>query len=253
MNASLMFSSVLLHAVPALAPPRHLVVFRARSRHTYGFDSTGTGHESVGDACAFASFDLPLLELASVLSTRTLRLTAADSAEDDGARPFWIDGVTQSELQGAAERCILVHGAYAVVSSAATVAGVRDELRDSGYVLPQQCSVDVIDLAQANLRRNERAELQAQLHTPSHGETYTKDLSKGDGRAWVLIREISGGVHLGWRVASGPAAGLGAPGLASGRRCYSGWLGKYALKNREFAAPTAMEPEIAFLSPCGGS
>uniref|UniRef100_A0A7S2JLU4 Site-specific DNA-methyltransferase (adenine-specific) n=1 Tax=Haptolina brevifila TaxID=156173 RepID=A0A7S2JLU4_9EUKA len=65
--------------------------------------------------------------------------------------------------------------------------------------------------------------------------------------AWVLLREQYGRVHLGWRVASGPAAGPGAPGVAQGRRCYTGWLGQYALKQRRHAAATAMEPEIAFL------
>ena len=62
-----------------------------------------------------------------------------------------------------------------------------------------------------------------------------------------MLRERRGVVHLGWRVASGPAAGPGAPGLASGRRSYTGWLGRFAIKSREHATPTAMEPEIAFL------
>ena len=239
---------LVLHAVPGLAP-RQLVVFRARSRHTYGFDTS-----------APSTFDLPQIELSSVLGAPALSLTAVDpSADGEGAQSFWVDGVSQSELRRAAERCILVHGAYAIVSSADSVASARDGLR--GYGLPAIGAVAVIDLAQANLRRNERAELQAQLHAASCTCTDTQGVqqadplpsSTGERRAWVLIREIGGAIHLGWRVAVGPAAGLGAPGQASGRRCYSGWLGKYALKNREFAAPTAMEPEIAFLSRRGWS
>ena len=64
---------------------------------------------------------------------------------------------------------------------------------------------------------------------------------------WVILREASGAAHLGWRIATGPAGGTGAPGQAIGRRSYRGLLGCFALKDRLHLTPTAMEPELAFL------
>ena len=204
----------------ALAPARHLVVFRPRSRHTYGFDPQ-------------TNFDLPALEFSSVLGKEKLQLGQAENC-------YWCDGVTDAELREVARRSILVHGAYSIQRSASTV-------KDAAAGLALRVDdVTVVDLAQPNMLRTTRddllAELAASCDAPSSCATSSAAMP------WVLLRERDGSaIHIGRRVACGPAAGLGAPGLATGRRCYNGWLGKYALKSREHATPTAMEPEIAFV------
>ena len=109
-------------------------------------------------------------------------------------------------------------------------------------------AVDVIDLAE-QLRREARAELLASYaagHDAGCRSHVDWDAGGGgigddDGRPWVLLREERGRVHVGWRVASGPAASAGAPGRgSSGRRSYQGWLGQFAL-DRVGAARTAMD------------
>ena len=225
--------------------PRHLVVFRGRSRHTYGFEP--------------AAFDLPHVELSSLVKSARVKLTAAGDAQISSAASThaelpvgdaqlsWIEGLTEAELSAAAGRAILVHGAFAVVSSAASVEAARAAL-GSGFELPDAGDFDVVDLGQPNLRREARSDLQARLRPSESARAETAAAATpSKQRSWVLLRERGGTVHLGWRVATGPAANRGAPGLRTGRRSYSGWLGRYALKTRESASPTAMEPEIAFL------
>ena len=225
--------------------PRHLVVFRGRSRHTYGFEP--------------AAFDLPHVELSSLVKSAQVKLTAAGDAQISSAASThaelpvgdaqlsWIEGLTEAELSAAAGRAILVHGAFAVVSSAASVEAARAAL-GSGFELPDAGDFDVVDLGQPNLRREARSDLQARLRPSESARAETAAAATpSKQRSWVLLRERGGTVHLGWRVATGPAANRGAPGLRTGRRSYSGWLGRYALKTRESASPTAMEPEIAFL------
>ena len=238
--------------------PRQLVVFRPRSRHTYGFDSDiATG------------FDLPHLELASLIGeshdpshgSSIIDITCDDA---DQAQLAWVEGVASSALRDAAQRAVLLHGAFSVVSSAATIELAAQRLHELGWTLPEDAeTIDIVDLAQPNLRKNARVELHAELQqhcarqqadvssSSSSGSSSSRSRSRTgrheEVRSWVMLRERSGCVHLGWRLAVGPAASLRAPGLASGRRCYSGWLGRFALKNREHAALTAMEPEIAFL------
>ena len=124
-------------------------------------------------------------------------------------------------------------------------AAIEDARRDVPLPVDTD-AIDIVDLAQPNLRRDTRDDLRAQLHK-NNGNHRAAIIDSDGNKKWVLLRERGGRFHLGWRVATGPAAGPGAPGLASGRRCYSGWLGRYALKARAHAAPTAMEPELAFL------
>ena len=113
-----------------VVPARPLVVFRARSRHTYGFEPSH-------------SYDLPLVELSSLMGD-SLQLAAADGDDgqaqlddDDGqAQLFWVQGVPQEKLQAAARRCILVHGAFAVMSSAPSVSEAVASLASTGHRLP---------------------------------------------------------------------------------------------------------------------
>ena len=225
----IIFASALLPGAPR---PRDLVIFRLRSRHTYGFEP--------------AVFDLPQLEL-SALCNRRLQLSAAAAAEEAEPQVFWADGVSSDELAAASQRAILTHAAFSIVSSAPDVSGLPTDigLPTDGTELRAE-DVEIVDLAQPNIRRETRTELQLQL-ADALGRGSTRAGTAGPAKRWVLIRERGGRAHLGWRLATGPAAGLGAPGLASGRRCYTGWLGRYALKSRQAAGPTAMEPEIGFL------
>ena len=71
-----------------------LVLFRGRSRHTYGFDSP---------------FDLPSLELRALCGGLELRRA--------GGQLYWADGVTPEALTAACERAILVHAAYDIAAS----------------------------------------------------------------------------------------------------------------------------------------
>ena len=218
------------------APRNLLVVFRARSRHTYGFEPE-------------TNYDLPRLELCALAAGCTLN-PAELQEEDEDPQAFWAQNVCERTLQQAVGRAILAHGAYCIVASADDAAGAGAAARRELGLLP--AAVDVVDLSQPDLRRACRDEMLdawragaaavggAAAPALSHGKRTTQP--------WVLVREgRSGRVHFGWRLAAGPAAGARAPGLATGRSSYTGWLGQYALKDRLGRGPTAMEPEIAFV------
>ena len=198
-----------------------LVLFRGRSRHTYGFDSP---------------FDLPSLELRA-LCGNSLRLEATGSPQ-----LYWADGVAAEALTAACERAILVHAAYDVAASG----------RDLHAAAAHPCArpadaseFELIDLARgANVGRAERA---TALEALRAAFASAPPPQSAPARSWVWVK-APGGDFLGARLASGPAAGPGAPGAdSSGRRNYKGWLGKFALKARHRAEPTTMEPELAFL------
>ena len=211
-------------AVPhmAAAAARNLVIFRPRSRHTYGFEPE--------------RFDLPQLELSALVSAHPaeLRLDEGEEYASAGDEPqlFWASGVSTHELTAAARRAILLHGVYTIVVSAADAAQAGAAVRREIGTWPE--SVQIVDMAQPDLRRAARAEILEAWHSGLHGsEEDARHTSLRPHSAAVpqrtpngesvLIRERRGGrVHFGWRLAAGPAAGTsGAPGLATGRRCYS--------------------------------
>ena len=88
----------LLLGVVSLRP---LVVFRAPSRHTYGFD---------------APYDLPRLELCENDVSGALRLKPAGPTGF-----YWADGLQLAVLRQLARRAILVHSIIGVSASAATL------------------------------------------------------------------------------------------------------------------------------------
>ena len=217
------------------APRNLLVVFRARSRHTYGFEPE-------------TNYDLPRLELCALAAGCTLS-PAELQVEDEDPQAFWAQNVCERTLQQAVGRAILAHGAYCIVASADDAAGAGAAARRELGLLP--AAVDVVDLSLPDLRRACRDEMLDawRAGAAAVGCAAAPALSHGERtQPWVLVREgRSGRVHFGWRLAAGPAAGARAPGLATGRRSYTGWLGQYALKDRLGRGPTAMEPEIAFV------
>ena len=123
--------------------PRHLVVFRARSRHTYGFEPS-------------ASYDLPHLELSAAVDAPTLKFTEAEE------NLIWVDGITEEALERAARRSILTHGAFSIASTAPSVRGAVAAL-PAQAMLPAAEQMQIVDLAQPDLRKNARIELQAEL------------------------------------------------------------------------------------------
>lgn len=154
-------AAVLLSSSSATAA-RHLVVYRAPSRHTFGF---------VG------RYDLPRIELTALVGDRSglqladgigagPQLHLADGVADGaglqpqladgdaiGAGPQlqWIAGATEPQLAAAASRAILTHGAYSIVASASTVAEVSAECARRGHALPAAHAIDIVDLSQPNL------------------------------------------------------------------------------------------------------
>lgn len=219
-------SAMAAHALcilPSYTPMRNLVLFRARSRHTYGFEPA-------------TAWDLPHLELRSHLLDSQLQLQPASSSSE---LLHWVDGVDEGVLAAVGRRAILVHMVLAVVATGATLDAACDAAGRS-TMLPGSDRVEVVDLARPNLRAEERRAMVARL-----------PLGRGDDsskRHWVLLRDPCGRAHIGWRTALGPAAGGGGVPSQSARRSYRGVLGRYALKARtQPHGPTTMEPEIGFL------
>jgi len=235
-------SSATLASTPAAL--RHLIVWRGRSRHTYGFEGT---------------FDVPMLELSALLPpTRSGAppvVALAPMPPPDGEEDSlicWADVATveaQAALVEAASRAVLVHAVFVVIATAASLAAVASAARDAGLRDPE--AVDVIDLSEPNLRAEARAAVLSELglgwSSAGGGADAGAGAGGGDasaGREWVLIREAGTGTHhVGWWVASGAAASSGAPGRAV-RRPAGGLLGRYALKRRRHNAATAIEPEL---------
>ena len=254
---------------------RNLLLFRSRSRHTYGF-------------LPETQFDLPCLELQSLLADQALEL---QSCGDDSL--YWAKGVAESQLVAAVSNSIMTHALFSIVASGHTAgeacvaaAAQVDELALT--------NVEVIDLDKPMLRTAERLEILAECEhalsesrsrcsssggsssgsssssSGSGSSSSSSSSSSGGGgsssesedpsisssykdqqsqQPWVLIRARDGPettVHIGIRLQSGPAGGRGAPGRAP-RRCYKGLLGTYALKSRSHATAVTMEPELGFL------
>jgi hypothetical protein len=233
------------------APLRHLVVWRGRSRHTYGFEG---------------QFDLPQLELEALLSVdadcRPLPMLSPvlPAGPDQDSAMCWVDVETpqaQSALTAAASRAVLTHAVFVVAAAAASVAAAAAAARAAGCNLPDAEAVEVLDLDEPNLRAHAREAALAELcrglgspETPAASHW----LASGGGAAtqhlttWVLLRMSGPPRHmLGWRVASGAAAGRGGALGRAVRRPAGGWLSRYALKRRRHNAATAIEPELGFL------
>ena len=171
----------------AFAAARNLVVFRPRSRHTFGFEP--------------AVYDLPQLEL-KALSARAQLVVAEEAAEEP--QLFWADGICEAALRDATQRAICTHGAFTILASApdAPAAGAAAH-RLLGHLPP---SITVIDLAQPDLRRAARSALidawRSGAPSVSPG---SRSLLADEPREWVLIRErFSGRVHFG-TIAQGSA------------------------------------------------
>ena len=220
---------VLLHCLQTAAAIRHLLLFRAKSRHTYGFLPE--------------SFDLPRLEFEALVGNGN----AMWLKQCDDPALCWAEGVhdeTAPIIIDAAQRCVLLHSAFAIVASANSVSAAYAaavNTNPSRELAPSDA--EIVDLSRPELRAAERDAIIAELCTPTSSSP-----PLGPPSPWVLLLERgSAAVHVGWRIAAGvPAGGLGAPGQAP-RRSYKGWLGKYALKSRAYASKVAMEPEIGFL------
>lgn len=287
--AAVHMTSVHVTAVPAVhasitVPFRHLVVWRGRSRHTYGFEG---------------EFDLPQLELEALLSAGAgglpaPRLSPAAPAGAGQDSPMcWVDVQTPQAhlaLIDAASRAVLTHAVFVVAAAAASSAAAAAAARAAGCTLPDAAAVEVLDLDEPNLRAEAREAFRAELRrgvdelgtgdglgtlgghgTPDgHGApdglgapAASPELTLAGGvamlhpnplcgeanREWVLLR-MSGPPAcnmLCWRVATGAAAGRGGAVGRAVRRPSSGWLGRYALKRRQHNAATAIEPELGFL------
>jgi hypothetical protein len=277
MPASAMWAAVLcslrptavspVHAAVAAAPLRHLVVWRGRSRHTYGFEG---------------EFDLPRLELEALLSVHSFPAPKLSPVAPAGAgqdSPIcWVDVQTpqaQSALVDAASRAVLTHAVFVVAAAAASVAAAAAAARAAGCTLPDAAAVEVLDLDEPDLRSDAREAARAELRrgflagpdtpagSPSVSPAGSPSVSSGSssalrhpglpgseaGREWVLLRtSCHPASHmLCWRVAVGAASGRGGAIGRSVRRPSNGWLGRYALKRRRHNAATAIEPELGFL------
>jgi hypothetical protein len=211
-----------------------LVLFRSRSRHTYGFESAAANE-----------FELPHFELGALLDQR-LRLRRVDGG--DGSL-CWADGVSAADLRAAATRAVLVHAVYHIVGSAASIGIAFAEAVACADRCFLAASAEVIDLSGSpNLRSGVRDELLAECGPRLLQAT----AEQAAAEPWVLLARGAGGAaHVGWRTAAGLAGGAGAPALgSSGRRPRRGLLGAYALKGRARSVggrSAAMEPELAFL------
>ena len=202
---------------PTRHQPRHLVVFRTRSRHTFSFAPA-------------AVFDLPLLELQALAPEATL------TAASEDLQCVWATGLAQAALVRAARRCILTQSVYAVEADAESVEAVA-----AAAVPDLSGSLEVVDLARPDLSREEAALLRARA-----GEAASRPAS-GEAPSQVLLLSADGErAFIARRLCGGPAGGAGAPSRTP-RRPYGGWLGQYALKSRAHLTPTAMEPELGFL------
>ena len=150
----LSWPTTVLHVASPRAAPRHLVAFRARSRHTYGFEPADR-------------YDLPLLELLSLIDG--VRFEAIDADLDGSSALFWADGAHEAALSAAARRGILVHGLWNIVASAPTVEGLRAGELD----VSRADDVEVIDFAEPNLPREARDEMRALLPPPAQTSSGT--------------------------------------------------------------------------------
>ena len=200
---------------PTRLPPRHLVVFRTRSRHTFSFAPA-------------AVFDLPLLELQALAPEVTLTAVSGDH------QCVWATGLAEAALARAARRCILAQSVYAIDADAESVESAAAAGADLSGPL------DVVDLARPDLSREEAALLRTRA-----GWSASVDAAVAPPRT-LLLSACGEHAFIGRRLCGGPAGGAGAPSRTP-RRPYGGWLGQYALKSRAHLTPTAMEPELGFL------
>lgn len=212
---------------------RHLLLFRSRSRHTYGF-------------LPEAQFDLPHLELQSLLAEHSLTLQKSRDAN-----LYWAEGVEKNQLVAAVAKSILTHSLFSIVASAPTPAAActAAATQINGLALSD---MEVIDLENPMIRTTDRTRLLAECQQAVSVGSRSSDSCcdhLDEHQQWVMIREHDGihaTVHVGVRLQMGPAGGRGAPGRTP-RRCYRGLLGTYALKSRAHTTPVTMEPELAFL------
>jgi tRNA G10 N-methylase Trm11 len=238
----------LLRLVVVAVALRQMVIIRSPSRSTYGFEP----------------FDLPLLELEALTTTKVVKFEPVD----ESGRLLWVDGVDRDVLATVVSQAILTHAAFEFLESGVpSLAEVASIAADIGCEMNEHSQI--VDMSNPNMSRSQRLELLVEAGVCIHPANSSNPANfKAAMYPSVLLRREDGHVHIGWRTATGPAAvgNLGAPGTTR-RRNYNGVLGKFALKNRLHLIQTAMEPEIAFvmaslarishgskvLDPCCGS
>ena len=110
-----------------------LVLFRGRSRHTFGFEPA-------------ERFELPRHEFEAVASLETRDpvalepVDASDALDDRGEATLWrVRGLSDAALARAAARCCLTFGAYRVLgegADAAAAAAAAADAADARAPLP---------------------------------------------------------------------------------------------------------------------
>lgn len=266
-----------------------LVVLRPRSLATRGFER-------------FSPFTLPAAELDGALRAETAGswgvLLKEPLGTSEQVRPLELrplrtesdDSGVLSALAKAAQRCVLLHGLYELLSEAAdpleaAAQGVENLLKDSrtdaGSVADHGWSLDALVCGSHRLSR---AEKQVLLEGPA---TLLEGLPFPLGRSWHRPRglapldlllcwdrstESCSPVRLLRRLASGAAVGDDVAFVRRERegeevQARGGVLSVYALHKRPCVAGTALCPELAFIAanlaaappngsvidPCGGS
>jgi len=259
-----------------LSHQQQLVVFRPPSRHTYGF---------VQDS---ATYDLPQLELGSLInhvsasakfdfvpSNKSRHINPHSSVDASSKKSrshlqnvsrqvqslYWIKGDLSPEvLSEATSRAILTHATFSIAASyhfteeeweSAAVESSCQSLIDA--------KVDLIDITNPNMSCQESTFLLRRL---SFLFSTKKLFQKNHSFTSILHHTFQSGdtvhhcIHVGQRIAIGPAGNRGAPGQTL-RRTNRGILKQYALNKRVASSnspdyarsniSTAMEPEIGFL------
>lgn len=252
------------------AMSRHMIAIRPPSRNTYGFFDSQRYHDYHNNYAPLVDaindivpYDLPLLELQSLLSTTITSLPPLRplfEPVDSSGTLFWMNTTTKSTKDdllalAVSSRAILTHAAYEIFVTCESLHPlVAAEANQVGCPLTMSTlTTQVHDMTNPNMSKQQRASIltRAGVNCDDHDDT-TASTTRRPPVVVLILRE-DGHVHVGYKIATGPAAvgTTGAPGK-SPRRNYKGVLGTFALKHRIASADpaaisTAMEPEIAFL------
>ncbi|CAM9529523.1 unnamed protein product [Chrysoparadoxa australica] len=209
-----------------------LVVFRARSRNTYGF-----GTEE--------GFTLPSL---SLKSCKDLREHEVEFNAAPGGECFLKLSCDAEHAKAAVSRSILCFGLYEVCGEGRTFSAAL-----------KSCSIPPHWIEPFGSWRGEVTRCGQSNSLDQHAfrgklATFVGKLEAGDSKRCLdsapqKIVSLLGDdyFYIGRQVAMGPAAGRSGCYSSSQRRPRAGYLGLHALNKRPYTTKTALEPEIAFI------
>jgi methylase of polypeptide subunit release factors len=269
--------------------PRLLVMFRPPSRHTYGFQGGETydipllelqtliqDRDCKGVHINFMpvteTSQQPPPSLQKQSRNQLKKKKQKKNYNEAGTQPlYWLESsnhhLLDEVISNAVSRAILTHALFRIEYSSSFSNDVWISSLKNNEDNIHKCReemTDVISMSNPNMSNEERSNMfqtvsiLLQIHNDDALLYLQRQLSSSENRVLIYHEQssdiITHHIHIGSRMAIGPAGTRGAPSQTL-RRTHRGILKEYALKSRfgvtagndRSNVSTAMEPEIGFL------